>query len=206
MNRADNRNFNNYTLELTGAFWLLLSLAALGVLLGSVLAVNLNTATTEAFHPLLFSAIPQSSSFFICFSAFLLNLLIFLIVSLLLGLTVFGAVAIPVLSVLKGVALGIDLSYFLITDGPLGLLKSALIYIPATAISLIIFVLFEVQSLGFSENLRKAGFSSAENTVTPADIARVCLRYVCLAVAASAIGGAVSSFGLSFLSLLAESR
>lgn len=173
-----------------------------GVLAGAFLAAVPELFRGDSFLPLFFSGIPlPDSGFLTCFSTLLLNLLIFLTLSFLLGLTAFGAFAIPLLGFLKGATVGLGVSSFLWVDGLPGLGRSAFIYTPAAAASLVLFVFFEARALVFSERLRKAGFSSGGESLNFHDYWADYLRFLCLAVAVSFLGGS-----FAFLSSLVLSQ
>lgn len=193
-----NSAFGNRCSQKSKVFLLLSFFLFLGVLAGSFLAAVPKLFDGSSLLPLFFSGIPSpGSGLLTCFSTLLLNLLIFLTLSFLLGVTAFGAFAIPFLGFLKGVTVGLGVSSFLWTDGLSGLGKSALIYTPAAAASLVLFLLFEVRALLFSERLRKAGFSSGGESLSFHEYWKDYLRFLCLAVAVSALGGS-----FAFLSLL----
>lgn len=196
--RLANSVFGNKWSQKSKVFVLLSLFLFLGVLAGAFLAAAPKLFQGSSLLPLFFSGIPSSGSGFLtCFSTLLLNLLIFLTLSFLLGVTAFGAFAIPVLGFLKGVTVGLGVSSFLWMEGLSGLGKSALIYTPAAAASLILFLLFEVRALIFSERLRRAVFSSGGESLNFHEYWKDYLRFLCLAVAVSVLGG-----GFAFLSLL----
>lgn len=178
-------------------------LAILGVLIGSVLMLVTNLFQRDSLLPLFFSEIPSPDKGFpIYFSTFLLNMLIFLTLAFLSGLTVFGIVAVSMLALLKGITVGLGVSYFLLTYGIVGLGKSALLYAPVAAASLILFLLFEVRALVFSESLRKTGFSSDKENLSFYKYFKSYLCFLCPAVIISALGGGFAFLCSSVLSLL----
>ncbi len=182
------------------ALWLLSLLLLLGVLAGSLLAVWLNLDRGNSLLPLFFSGIPTPEAGFLsCFSTLLLNLLIFLTLSFLLGVTAFGDLAIPLLAAAKGITVGLGASSFLWVDGLKGLGRSALIYTPAAAASLLLFLLFGVRALVFSDRLRKAGFSPAGESLDFRDYWKDYLRFLCLSVIVSLLGAALAALGSVFL-------
>lgn len=179
------------------------SLIFIGILLGAVLMHSLDRENANNFVPLFFSGIPSATGEFLdCFSTFLLNMLIFQSIAFLLGLTVFGAVAVSALTISKGVTVGIGVSYFLLADGLSGLGKSALLYVPISTASLILFVIFATYVLSFSERLRKVSFSSDETNLNFFEYLKTFFGFLCMAVVISAIGGGFASVCSLFLSLL----
>lgn len=195
--------FSSKPYELNWMFWLLSAFSLIGVLLGALVLFFSNHLQEENLLPFFFSGLPpQQADFLICFSSLLVNLLIFLTLSFLLGLSVFGAVAIPLLTVFRGVTIGLGVSYYLVTEGMNGFGKSALIYTPAAACSIILFILFEVQSLAFSEQLRATSFSSIENNTNFSAYFKLYLSFLCLAVVFSVVSSGFDCLCLLFFSLL----
>lgn len=142
----------------------LLCTLLLGITLGSVLAVFSPLFEGRWMLPLRFSGIPSpESGFFACFSTLLLNALIGLIPLFLLGVTAFGVFAVPLFLFFRGATVGIGVSYFLLGDEPWGLLRSALIYTPASAAVGAFLLLFAVRSLIFSAHLAKVSFFSRDS-------------------------------------------
>lgn len=164
-----------------------------GVFFGSLLATAPGFLRDRAAFPLFFSGIPSPDpTFFSCFSTCLLNLLIFLTLSFLLGMTAFGLAAIPVLTLGKGIAVGLGVSSFLWADSFLGLARSACIYTPSAAASLLLFLLFALRSFVFSDRFRRAAFSPEAEKLDFSAYWKDYLRFLCLAVTASLIGAAFS--------------
>lgn len=183
-----------------GTLFLLFFLLAAGVLAGSLLAAWTGCFEGRELLPLFFSGIPGADAGFLsCFSTFLLNLLIFLTALFLLGVTAFGGAAVPALAFFKGAAVGLGASSFLWTDGLRGLGKSAFIYLPAASASLLLFLLFSLRALVFSEALRKNSFSAGGESLDFGDYWRDYLRFLCASAAASLLGGALSALTAVFL-------
>lgn len=182
-------------------FFLLSLPLILGVVVGAAASTLPELANGVQLRLLFFSGIPTSdSNLFICFSSVLVNLLIFLILTFLLGLTVFGRLGVFLLSFARGAALGVGTACFILSDELLGLGKSAVIYTPAAAASVIVFLLFQVRALMFSENLRKHGFSVDDEAFGFITYFKDFLRCICLAVAVSAFGGSFAYAGNLFFS------
>lgn len=176
-----------------GMLLLLFLLLLSGLLTGALLTAFLDPFAGRDPLPLFFSGIPQpQAGFFACFSTLLLNLLIFLTLSFLLGVTAFGSFAVPLLVLFKGVTAGLGVSAFLWTDGLSGWGKSAFSYTPAAAASLLLFLLFSLRALVFSDRLRRVSFSSCEEDLDFHDYWKDFLRFLCLAVAVSIPGGALA--------------
>ncbi len=168
----------------------------LGILSGALLSswcVLENVQTV----PLLFSGIPApDSGFLACFTTFLLNLLIFLTVAFLLGLTAFGILAVPALLLLRGVTVGLGAFSFFSGDFLPGLGRSAIIYAPGTAASLLLVLLFSLRALVFSNRLRKVGFSSSEGSLDFHSYWRDYLHFVSFSVIAAFMGSVITFLGL----------
>lgn len=183
-------------------FFFLSFLSFAGVLGGAFLAAGSQVFFRTHVLFLFFSGIPlPEAGFFSCFSTLLLNLLIFLTVSFFFGLTAFGAFAVPVLTLLKGAAIGIGVSSFLWADGLSGWGRSAFTYMPAAAVSLFLFLLFEVRALVLSEGLRKTSFSSGREKLDFFSYWKDYLCFLCLAVGVSFVGGGLAFLSSLFLSL-----
>lgn len=180
--------------------FLLFLFLSVGVLAGAVLAVMPGLLSDRSVFPLFFSGIPSPKSGFIsCFSTFLLNLLVFLTIVFLLGMTVFGIYGIPLLVLGKGITVSLGVFSFLWVDGLAGWEKSALLYAPAAAASLILFLLFGVRAFVFSDCLRKISFSSDEGCLDFHLYWKDYLCFLCFSVAVSIGGGALVSFCSLFL-------
>ncbi len=180
--------------------WMLLVLPSfcffVGLLTGSLFTFLPDLIQEEALFPLPFSGIPSlSSGFFSCFSTLLINQLIFLTPSFFLGITAFGIFAFPPLAFLKGMTVGLGVSSFFFSDGPSGLWKSALIYAPAAALSVFLFLLFGIRVQSLSNQLRKAFFSSCFDSLSFWEYWKDFLRFLCLAVASSLLGSAFVVLG-----------
>ncbi|MGI6255605.1 MAG: hypothetical protein ACOYJZ_08220 [Acutalibacter sp.] len=167
----------------------LLCALLLGIASGSVLAVFSPLLQGRWMLPLRFSGIPSpESGFFSCFSTLLLNALIGLIPLFLLGVTAFGVFAVPLFLFFRGACVGIGVSYFLLGDEPWGLLRSALIYTPASAAVGVLLLLFGVRSLIFSAHLAKVSFFSREGSLDLRLYFHDFLMFVSLIVAVSLAG------------------
>lgn len=179
----------------------LLALLLLGILGGSYFSCRWDLFQNGKALPLIFSGIPEiDAGFFSSFSSFLLNQLIFLTISFLLGVTAFGTFAVPVLVLFRGVTVGFGVSFFLCSQELSGLGGLALRYTPGAAGALMLFLLFSLRALVFSDRLRQAGFTSRGGSL---DFRAYCKDYLCLlcwAVAVSLFGGALSALGSVFLS------
>lgn len=183
-----------------GMLLLLFVLLIAGIAAGALLSFCLVSFRDGRVLPLFFSGIPlEGTGLLSSFSTFLLNLLIFLTFSFLLGVTAFGGFALPLLVLLKGLAVGLGASYFLWTDGLYGLGKSVLLYAPTAAASLLLFLLFSLRALAFSDCLRQFSFSSREGSLDFHEYFMDYLRFLCLAVVVSLLGGALSVLGSIFL-------
>ncbi len=177
-----------------GTLLFLLFLLFCGVLTGAFLPLFWELFQNRELLPLFFSGIPQGGAgFSASFSTFLLNLLIFLIASFLLGITAFGAFAIPLLVLLKGMSVGLGVCSFLWMDGLWGLGRSALSYTPAAAASLLLLLLFSLRALAFSDRLRQVSFSPCEGNLNFREYCKDFLLFLCLAVAVSLLGGGLST-------------
>lgn len=183
-----------------GVLFFLFLLFSAGIALGAVGAVCLDLFEDRSVLPLFFSGIPAPEHGFVsCFSTLLLNLLICLTVSFLLGVTAFGVFAVPLFVLLKGAALGIGAFSFLWTDGLYGLGRSALIYTPAAAAASLLMLLFSVRALVFSDHLMKVSFSPREGSLDFNDYWKDYLRFLCFAVAVSLVGGVLAVLCSVFL-------
>lgn len=182
-----------------GALLLLFLLLLLGLGGGSWLALFFDLFQDREVLPLFFSGIPgEGAGFLSCFTTFLLNLLIFLTLSFLLGVTAFGVFAIPLLMLFRGIMVGLGAFSFLWTDGLSGLGRSALSYTPAAAASLLLFLLFSLRALVFSDRLRQVSFTSCEGNLDFHEYWKDYLRFLCFAVAVSLFGGGLSALGSVF--------
>ncbi len=179
---------------------LLLFLAlTLGILTGPILAAVFDLFGEAEVLPLLFSGIPAAGSgIFPRISTFLLNQLIFLTADFLLGITAFGAFAIPLCVFLRGMAAGLGVSSFLWVDGLSGFGRSALSYMPASAASLLLFLLFSMRAMLFADRFRKAGFSRLEEPLNFWDYWKEFLEFLTCAVVVSVCGGALSALEMVF--------
>jgi len=196
----ENTAFGDRCSRRSKVFLLLALLLFSGVLAGAFLAAVPELSHGGSLLPLFFSGIPSpDSGILTCFSTLLLNLLIFLTLSFLLGITAFGVFAIPLLIFIKGATVGLGVSSFLWMDGLSGLGKSALIYTPAAAASLILLLLFGVRTLVFSERFRKAGFSPVGESLDFHAYWKDYLCFLCLAVAISFLGSLLAFLSSLFL-------
>lgn len=185
--------------EKKGVFLFLSLVLTTGILAGPILAAAFDLFGKTAVLPLLFSGIPAAGSgIFSRISTLLLNQLIFLTVDFLLGITAFGAFAVPLFVFFRGMAVGLGVSSFLWVDGLSGLGRSALSYAPASAASLLIFLLFSLRAMLFADRLRKAGFSLSEKPLNFWDYWKEYLEFLIFAVVISMCGGALSALEIVF--------
>lgn len=183
-----------------GAFWLLALFLLGGVIAGSCASVGLGLFQGFRGVPLLFSGIPAAEQgFFPCFTTFLLHGLLYLGLLFLLGLSVLGPFGVPALLFFKGVATGIGAFSFLAGEGPLGLCRSALCYLPAAAAFCLLCLFFGVRALAFSSSLARAGFAAREASPGFSAYGRDLLAALSLAVAVSLAGAlAAAVFAVFF--------
>ena len=186
----EERSFWQRFLPHRKALGFLLCAMLLGVAAGSALAAFSPLLQGRWMLPLRFSGIPAPESGFLsCFSTLLLNALIGLIPLFLLGVTAFGVFAVPLFLLFRGACAGIGVSYFLLGDEPWGLLRSALIYTPASAAVGALLLLFAVRSLVFSAHLAKVSFFSREGSSLDLKLYfHDFLTFVSLLVAVSLVG------------------
>lgn len=141
-------------------FSILLSFC-LGFFFGIYLnAAVLNSASLE-YIPTLYSGIPDlSSGFFSWFSTYLINMLIGITIVLLLGMTYFGIIAIPLLIAFKGVIASIAIMSYFGSGTAEGIVRCAIIYTPVAALSLTVLIMYSAFSMGFSLDIVKSTFNS----------------------------------------------
>lgn len=136
-------------------FIFLLVLMLAGVPCGAGLSIWLKLMDNEAV-PLLVSGIPVLENGLLwCLSTFLVHSLIYYIVLFLLGLTMFGFIAIALTVFLKGFFSGIAVSYYLAQDSLSGLAEAAICYAPFLAISGFFLIICAVISMRFSVKLAR---------------------------------------------------
>lgn len=137
----------------------------------------------------LFAGVTEpDSGFFSCLSALLLNQLIFLILMFLLGITVFGAVGVPLLLFFRGMAMGAGMISFFSNGGLEGLPIALLCYLPASVAASLLMLLFGVRALLLSNRLAKAGFSARQENLSFQFYLKDFLTFLCFAAAVSLAG------------------
>lgn len=160
-----------------------------GVLFGSTVVSWIEVSGVSSELPLHISgASVLTSDFFSSFSTILLNALTSLLILFLLGVTAFGAVGVPLCLFLKGVVVGIGVLSFLINDSAMGLIRSALGYLPTASALGLLHLFLGSRAFEFSKSLAKAGFSSSNESLDFYRYLKDFLTLLCFAVAISLVG------------------
>ncbi len=194
----DTRFWDNCSRDRWGLL-LMSVLLLVGIVGGPWIALSLNLFQNREVLPLFFSGIPEvGAGFLSVFTTLLLNLLIFLTLSFLFGVTAFGCFIIPFLMFFRGMTVGLGVVSFLLADGLFGFARSALSYTPVAAASLLLFILFSLRALVFSNCLRQVSFTSREGTLDFRDYCNDYLRFLCFAVAVSIVGSGLTMLGQVF--------
>lgn len=201
-NRKDVQSlFSSITGSSQRTLFLFAACMILGVLAGSMASSYLHLFENEAVLSLFFSGIPvPENGFFFCFTTFLFNMLISFLVLFLLGVTAFGAVAVPFFLFVKGITVGISSFSFLNADGLSGLFRSALLYMPVMAAASLLTLFFAVRAMYFSRRLAKLGFSSCEGNLDFSLYFKTFLQFLCLAIVAAFLGAVPSALYQAFFS------
>ncbi len=138
-------------------FFLLNVLFLLGMLLGALFIPKAGTAVLEALDSLFFSNIEarlQSASF-ATFVASTASSFVFLFAILFCGLSMWGAVIVPVLPVIRGFGLGMTAGY-LYGLGTDGVFYYMAVILPGALVSLLAIQLSAVTAIRFSKRLNRA--------------------------------------------------
>lgn len=132
------------------SFLLFSGLSISGLFSGAFLAGHFGLVSAVSAVPLIFSGIPViDAGLLSCFSTFYLHNLICLVILFLLGMTAYGALAIPLYIFLQGGTLGVGALFYLGSCESLA--EHFLIYTPAATISLFLAALFACEALAFSQ-------------------------------------------------------
>lgn len=183
----------NVFLPLTGMF-------SCGIFAGSIAVIGLDLFRETSPLPTLFSGIPLLGAGFLShFYTFLLNLLIGLIILFLLGITAFGAVAVPAFLFCKGATIGIGILSFYMTNSISGWGSASLCYAPDATASGLLLLFFATRSMIFSNGLARAGFSSQKENLDFHVYFKDFLSFLCFAVAVSLGGALLATLCESFM-------
>ena len=161
-----------------------------GIAVGTIAVKLLHLSDDQTLLPLFLSAVPTVNlGFFQCFSDVLLNIMILLIATFLMGATAFGALGIPLLMFYRGVTVAVG-ALFLVGDGDISALGySALCFTPIWAVASFLTALFAVRALIFSKGLARAGFSQSQETVDFRLFLKYFIYFLCFSVPVSVAGG-----------------
>lgn len=97
-----------------------------------------------------------SEDWYAAFSVFLFDFLFFLLVVFLFGMTFLGVAVIPITVLTKGIFIGMSMSAFLLLNGDKAFLRSWITYLPASALSTVVFLFFSTRA--FSVSLKTCRF------------------------------------------------
>ncbi len=161
-----------------------------GLLVGSGFMTAFYSLQNSFSWLLFLSGRPETGcSFFSGFSSILLNLLFFLILLYLLGMTIFGAIGVPVLLFFRGAAVGAWLISFFSENVLKDLPALLLCYLPATVAASLLMILFGTRALIFSRRLAKVSFSAKPEDLDFVSYLKDFLTFICFAVCTSLFGG-----------------
>ncbi len=161
-----------------------------GLLVGSGLTTTFYSLQNTFSWLLFLSGMPETGcSFFSGFSSILLNQLFFLILLYLFGMTIFGAVGVPVLLFFRGAAVGAWLISFFSENILKDLPVLLLCYLPATVAASLLMILFGTRALIFSNRLAKVSFSAKPEDLDFVSYLKDFLTFICFAVCTSFFGG-----------------
>lgn len=170
-------------------FILLFMLLIVGVVMGSVLTVHFDFFESLSFSPMLFSGIPVLDHGIVnCFTSYLCNIFISLTLLMLMGMTLFGTITIPIYVLIRGVLSAIRILSFFPAGEMHNVAQSAIIYTPYLSLSSLIILLYAAAAMGFSTQLTKSSLRKEIKDSDPQGLFSKYLTALIFAVAASFMG------------------
>ena len=107
-----------------------------------------------------FSAVSENS-YLLTFSSSLLSIFIYIIAILLLSLSLWGGMIVPILPLLRGIGVGIAAGCLYLSYGIKGILFYILVLLPGAFLSSIILIIYTKRSMIFTNKLRSKFFPNS---------------------------------------------
>lgn len=157
----------------------------IGIITGTVLTRNANEELIQNLKMLFLSnyTIRASQPMLDTFMSSIISSFIFVILSIIMGLSMWGSITIPILIFFKGLGFGLSSGYIYLTYGFKGILFNLVIVLPGAFLSCLALIISSKESIKFSYNLF---FSSLKKRITPnlkEYFINVCRSFIMIAIA-----------------------
>lgn len=157
----------------------------IGIITGTILTRNANEELIQNLKMLFLSnyTLRSSQPLLDTFTASIISSFIFVFLSIIMGLSMWGSITIPMLIFFKGLGLGLSSGYIYLTYGFKGILFNLVIVLPGAFLSCLALVISSKESITFSYTLF---LSSLKRRITPnfkEYFVNVCRSFVIIVIA-----------------------